>query len=148
MVDYNSYFYCITIEGYKGYFGLCSMGMGYNKSMYNCTECNMRIGAIKKVDRVKCPHECIIPLVSVENADGIKNLAACYVHVLSTNTTYYIDERGRAIITWQGDVFVDDYDYQNNPLGLRAQKVYDFANNREIIYNAQGAYRLLTLTEE
>lgn len=118
----------------------------YNGIMNTCN-CNLPIGAIQRVDKLKCPHKCVLPLVEIANADGIKNLAACFVHVLSTNTTYYIDERGRMVVTWQGDLFIDNYDYANNPLNLRAQKVYDFVNNREVIYDAHGQYRLATLTE-
>ena len=113
--------------------------------MKKCLECNYTPVMLERRNPKSC--ECLptIPIVVVENSDGIKNLAACFVHVLSTNTTYYIDERGRAIITWQGDLFIDSYDYTNNPLNLRAQKVYDFVNNREVIYNARGEYRLVTL---
>lgn len=118
--------------------------MSYNRIMDNCN-CNKRIGAIRRMDKVPCPQPCEIPLVEVETTDGIRNLASCLVHVLSTNTTYYIDGRSRAIVTWSGDLFLDGYDYEANPLNLRAKKVYDFANNREIIYDNKGAYRIIAL---
>lgn len=92
------------------------------------------------MDKNKCPHECVIPMLSVENADGIKNLAACFVHVLSTNTTYYVDERSRAIVVWAGPVEYDNYDYEANPLNLRSQEVWDFVNSRIIRYNKTGQY--------
>lgn len=116
--------------------------------MNNC-DCNKHYpGVIKNMSESKCPHTCIIPSLSVETADGIKNVAACFVHVLSTNTTYYIDDQHRITKIWAGPVFVNDYDYTNNPLDLRGQSVYDFKNNREVIYNQQKGYRINTLTEE
>lgn len=94
-----------------------------------------------------CPHRAVIPVLTVETADGIKNVAGCFVHVMQNNTTYYIDDKSRIITVWAGPIFYDDYDYQANPFDLRGQVVYDFSNNRKIIYNNQKAYRLETLTE-
>lgn len=116
----------------------------YNESMDKCN-CD-HPGIIRKMDKAPCPRECIIPMISVETKDGIKNLAACFVHVLSTNTTYYIDDRSRAIITWAGPVEYDDYDYENNPLNLRSQEVWDFNSKRIIRYNSRGEY-LITQME-
>lgn len=112
--------------------------VGYNENMNKCN-CT-HLGTIKKMDKAPCPHQCVIPMVSVETKDGIKNLAACFVHVLSNNTTYYIDERSRAIIVWAGPVEYDNYDYEANPLNLRSQEVWDFANSRIIRYNKNGLY--------
>ena len=114
----------------------------YNKSMNNC--CKKFPGVIRKMDESKCPHTCVIPLVTVQTVDGIKNLAACFVHVLSTNTTYYIDECSRAITVWAGPVEYDDYDYEANPLNLRSQEVWDFKNSRIIRYNKTGQYLIFT----
>lgn len=90
----------------------------------------------------------VIPTLVVETTEGLKELADCFVHVANINTTFYIDDKHRSIITWAGPVEVDAYDYANNPLKLRSQTVYDFENNRGIYYNKTGAYRLFTLTEE
>jgi hypothetical protein len=90
----------------------------------------------------------VIPTVVVETTDGLKELADCFVHVANINTTFYIDDKHRSIITWAGPVEVNDYDYEANPLKLRSQTVYDFQNNRAIVYNKTGAYRLIELTEE
>lgn len=83
----------------------------------------------------------------VEHADNLKDLCDTFVHVSDLNTTFYIDDKHHTIITWAGPVEVDDYDYVNNPLGLRSQMLYDFQNNRAVYYNKNGAYRLITLTE-
>lgn len=125
--------------------------MGYNRSMKDCN-CSKEYkgcfpGVIKDMSESPCPHRCIIPALTVETADGIKNVAGCFVYVLATNTTYYIDDKSRITKIWAGPVEYDNYDYATNPLGLRSQQVWDFENNRVIYYNKVGAYRLGTLTE-
>lgn len=89
--------------------------------------------------------KAVIPAVTVDTVDGITNLANCFVHVASINTTYYIDDKHRPMITWAGPLEVDNYDYATNPLGLRSQTVYDFTNNRAIVFNKRGEYRLIDL---
>ena len=95
-----------------------------------------------------CKDVAVIPSVTVENVEGLRGLSDCFVHVTTTNTTYYIDDKGRMMIVWAGPVEVDGYDYSVNPLGLRSQSVYDFANNIEVYYNATGAYRIKSLALE
>ena len=95
-----------------------------------------------------CKDVAVIPSVTVENTTGLRGLADCFAHVTSTNTTYYIDDKGRMMIVWAGPVEADGYDYSTNPLGLRSQSVYDFTNNIEIYFNAIGAYRIKTLALE
>lgn len=114
-------------------------------SEYNCEKVN---GIIRKMASSPCPMQAVIPSLVVKTADGIKNVSGCFVHVMQNNTTYYVDDKHRIITVWAGPVFYDNYDYENNPLELRGQVVYDFANNRMIIYNNQAVYRLGTLTEE
>lgn len=94
----------------------------------------------------KCPFIAVIPTIVVDNKDGIIGLANCFVHVSNINTTFYIDDKHRTIITWAGPVEVNDYDYEENPLGLRGQTCYDFSNNRAIYYNKTGAYKIIELT--
>lgn len=116
--------------------------------MINSEYCEQYPGVIRNMDESKCPHTCVIPSITVDNADGIKNVAACFVHVLSANTTYYVDDKHRITKIWAGPVEHDGYDYANNPLNLRSQEVWDFANNRVIYYNKVGGYRLGAMTEE
>ena len=104
-------------------------------------------GAFRRDEQPGCPFTAVIPSITVMDTSGIKGLADCLVHVASNNTTYYIDDKHRIIITWAGPVEADDYDYENNPLGLRSQTVYDFANNRAIYYDKYGRYRLIALQE-
>ena len=54
-----------------------------------------------------CTAKAVIPATTVDTVDGITNLANCFVHVTSTNTTYYIDDKHRPMITWAGPVEAD-----------------------------------------
>lgn len=99
-------------------------------------------GVIRRMNDAPCPHTCVIPSLVVPTANGIRNVAACFVHVLENNTTYYIDDKHRIITVWSGPVEYNDYDYIANPMGLRSQQVWDFKNNRIIYYNNAGEYRL------
>ena len=101
----------------------------------------MTCGAIRPGEP-KCPFKAVIPSLTVENVSNIKELADCFVHVSDINTTFYIDDKHRMMITWAGPVEVNNYDYENNPLGLRSQTVYDFANNRFIYYDKTGNYEV------
>ena len=51
--------------------------------------------------------KAVIPATTVETVDGITNLANCFVHVTSINTTFYIDDKHRPMIVWTGDVEVN-----------------------------------------
>lgn len=95
---------------------------------------------IKKWAKPQCPVVAVIPLVEVATPENIKKLSNCFVHVQSTNTTYYIDNQHKFIQTWAGPVFIDGYDYETNPLGLRGQFMTDVSNGRLIIYNNAGEY--------
>lgn len=52
----------------------------------------------------ECPYNAVIASVTVETIDGISNLADCFVHVTSINTTFYIDDKHRIMTIWQGPV--------------------------------------------
>lgn len=86
-------------------------------------------------------------VVSVQSVLDIKQLANVFVYVIENNTTYFVSSCHEITIIYSGPVFVDDYDYQTNPLNLRSQTVYDFANNMAIHYGPKGDYRLSVLKE-
>lgn len=54
-----------------------------------------------------CTAQAVIPSITVETTDGLTNLANCFVHVTSINTTYYVDDKHRPMIVWAGNVEVD-----------------------------------------
>lgn len=91
----------------------------------------------------QCEPMAVIPMIEIPTIERLKSLFNCFAHVDSTNTTYYIDDKHRIIIVWAGPVEVDDYDYDENPLGLRSQEVWDFKNNRIIRYNKTGQYMIV-----
>lgn len=113
----------------------------------HCQEYGPKVCGAIRPGEPNCPYQAVIPSLTVESVSNLKDLADCFVHVSDINTTFYIDDKHRPVITWAGPVEVDDYDYTNNPLGLRSQMLYDFQNNRAVYYNKSGAYRLVTLTE-
>lgn len=68
-----------------------------------------------------CTAQAVIPSITVQTVDGITNLANCFVHVTGINTTFYIDDKHRPMITWAGPVEINDYDIIENPNNLRSQ---------------------------
>ena len=93
--------------------------------------------------------KAVIPAVTVDTVDGITNLANCFVHVTSTNTTYYIDDKHRPMITWVGAVEVENYDIQTNELGLRSQTCYTTINGAytEVYFDKQGVGHIMAIEE-
>lgn len=78
---------------------------------------------------------------------GIKSLRNTFVFVTSINSVFFVDNQHRITTICVMPIYQENYDYQTNPLNLRAQTVYDFANNIAIVYNPAGEYRLIQLTE-
>ena len=104
-----------------------------------------KVPGVFRVKSPTCPFIAQLATLTVEDISGVKDLADCLVHVSNINTTIYVDAQHRYIVTFAGPVYVDDYDYTTNPLGLRSQTCYDFKNNRAIVYNKAGGYKLITL---
>lgn len=126
----------------------CNCNCNHNHHSHQTCGCKARryAGQIKQV-KPTCPPTAVIPLVIVETVDNLKALNSCFAHVSNINTTFYIDDVSRLAITWAGPVEADDYNYEENPLNLRSQTVYDFKNNRAIYYNRIGEYKLIELGE-
>lgn len=93
-----------------------------------------------------CPPN-MAEVTSVQTVAGIKALKNTFVYVTDINTVFFVDNQRNITQICAFPIFQDNYDYQNNPLGLRTQIVYDFENNRAIIYDGTGNYRLMTLQE-
>lgn len=77
----------------------CSCGCPFGTGEYKI---NVK-GCIRNKDP-ECPYNAVIASVTVETMDGIKNLADCFVHVTSNNTTFYIDDKHRIMTIWAGPV--------------------------------------------
>lgn len=54
-----------------------------------------------------CMAKAVIPSITAQTTDGITNLANCFVHVTSINTTFYIDDKHRPMMIWAGNVEVE-----------------------------------------
>ena len=102
---------------------------------------------IRQVDPT-CPYTAVIPSITVESISNLNDLADCFVHVNDINTTFYIDDKHRITVTWAGPVEADGYDYANNPLNIRGQTVFDFANKQAIHFNSKGQYMVFKAEEE
>lgn len=101
----------------------------------------MKKGCIRQIEP-SCPYEAVIPTLTVEDKSNIKDLADCFVHVSNINTTFYIDDKHRMMVTWAGPVEYDNYDLDANTLGLRSQFLIDNANEYAAYYDKTGAYQL------
>lgn len=97
----------------------------------------------------ECPYNAVIASVTVETIDGISNLADCFVHVTSINTTFYIDDKHRIMTIWAGPVEVEDYDIEANELGLRSQLCFTTVDDKftEVYFDKQGVGHVIG-TEE
>lgn len=85
-----------------------------------------------------CEAQAVIPSITVETVDGITNLANCLIHVTSTNTTYYVDDKHRVMITWAGPVNIPGYDMEENPNRYKNQIVTDTEAEIAVIYDKNG----------
>lgn len=99
--------------------------------------CCPKLGSIKETEP-DCKHKAVIPSVTVDSVEGITNLANCFVHVNDINTTFYIDDKHRPMITWAGPVDIPGYDMEHNPEGFRDQIVTDKEKNIAVIYDKHG----------
>ena len=140
---------------YSPYSNCCGRPMHYateSKCNWSCgptTEyCGCSIGRIKK-DADPCKSCCVIPSLTVDTVDGLTNLANCLVHVTSTNTTYYIDDKHRPMIVWAGNVETEiplDVTTQEEfiefvkSFNLRGQFLYVKHFNQETSLNGINAF--------
>lgn len=99
--------------------------------------CGCKLGRIKEIEPT-CDSTAVIPSVTVESVEGITNLANCLVHVNDINTTFYVDDKHRVMITWAGPVDIPGYDMANNPNGYRDQIVTDIEKGIAVIYDKHG----------
>ena len=93
--------------------GCCGRPMNYApkaKCNYNnccLNEYGYKVPACIRNKQPDCTAQAVIPSITVETVDGLTNLANCFVHVTSTNTTYYVDDKHRPMFIWAGPVEVD-----------------------------------------
>lgn len=143
-------------EKFSPYSQCCGRPMHYApKAKCNYNDCCFEeykgvMPACIKNKQPDCLAKAVIPSITVETADGITNLANCFVHVTSINTTLYVDDKHRPMITWVGPVEIDNYDIVNNPLNLRGQTCYTMINNvyTEVYFDKYGVGHIMNPTPE
>lgn len=108
------------------------------KSTITFDEYEGKMPACFRAVKPKCPHVAVIPAITVEDKTGLKALSDCLVHVANINTTFYIDDKHRMMITWAGPVEYANYDIEKNELGLRSQFVIDTATGVATYFDAVG----------
>lgn len=99
--------------------------------------CGCKLGRIKEVEPT-CDSTAVIPSITVESVEGITNLANCLVHVEDINTTFYVDDKHRVMITWAGPVNIPGYDIEGNPNHYKDQIVMDTEAGIAVIYDKHG----------
>lgn len=94
-----------------------------------------------------CPLQAAIPTVTVQSMSNLNELADCLVHVTDINTTLYIDDKHRPVVTWAGPVDIPGYDLSRNPRNLRNQIVMDSVAGTAAIYNTKGKAYIFGIEE-
>lgn len=122
-----------------------------NKCNYN--DCCMNEYTYKQKACIRnkqpdCESQAVIPSITVETVDGISNLANCLVHVMENNTTYYVDDKHRILITWAGPVNIPGYDMEGNPNNYKNQIVTDVEAETAVIYDNHGKGFIFGITPE
>lgn len=88
-----------------------------------------------------CTAKAVIPSITVDTTEGLTNLANCFVHVTSINTTFYIDDKHRPMIIWAGNVEVDapadaqtqeQFEEFIESFNLKSQFLYVKSHNNDI----------------
>lgn len=123
----------------KDYYENCQKcGRSFPKAVEKPCGCGCKAGIAEYGHKVsgcirnknpECPMNAVIPAVTVENISGIKNLRDCFVHVTSINTTFYVDDKGRMMVTWAG------------PIEIRVTEDTDVEALRHDLVENAGGYR-------
>lgn len=137
----------------KEYYDTCEKcGRPFPKAEPKCNYCDAcmceyphSMPACIRKKQPDCLAKAVIPSITVDTTDGITNLANCFVHVTSINTTFYIDDKHRLMIVWAGPVEIESYDIEANELNLRSQTLYTTRNGSydEIYFDKQGVAHIM-----
>lgn len=112
----------------------------------NCSsEPECPIPACIRKKKPDCEHTAAIPAITVESTDDLINYKDTLIHVINNNTTYYVDAKGRPMITWAGPVEYNNYDLDTNPLKLRGQILLDLTRQLGAYYDRNGQYQTFML---
>ena len=140
---------------YSPYSQCCGRPMHYapeRKCKYNdccLNEYNYTMPACIRHKQPDCTAKAVIPSITVDTTEGLTNLANCFVHVTTINTTFYVDDKHRPMIVWAGPVELLGYDIEANELNLRSQFCFTTVNGvfTEVYFDKQGVGHIIG-TEE
>lgn len=127
----------------------CEHSFSTNRPSYweDCLcEFPLSMPACLRKQKPDCAVRAIIPIVTLDTADGIDKLANCFVQVTSNNTVYYVDDKHRLILVWAGPVEIASYDISTNPNNLRSQDCYTYINNiyTHVHFDKQGVGHVMS----
>lgn len=133
--------------------GCCGRPMNYstgpkceqNHCCFN--EYDYKMKACIKNKTPDCTSQAVIPSTTIESTEGLSCYKNALVHVTSTNTTYYMDESGRPLITWAGPMNIPGYDFKNNPNHYKNQIVTDVESKNAAIYDNNGIGFVFAITD-
>lgn len=94
-----------------------------------------------------CTAKAVIPSITIDHASDVGNYPNCLVHAVDTNTTFYVDDNHRPIITWAGFVNIPGYDMEHNPNHYKNQIVTDTVSKTAVIYDNNGIGFVFALTD-
>ena len=78
---------------------------GQNRCCFN--EYDYKMNACIRKKKPDCDAQAVIPAITLETTFGLTSYTNCFVHILSNNTTYYVDDKGTPIMVWAGNIEVD-----------------------------------------
>lgn len=109
------------------------------------TEYPCAMPACIKGKKPDCMAKAVIPAITTETVDNITDLANCFVHVVNINTTFYIDDKHRPMITWAGPVEAVAYNIEENPLRLRSQTLFTTIEDKltEVYFDKTGVGHII-----
>lgn len=115
------------------------------KSFSTVSEYPCKQKACIKPQKPDCLATAVIPAITVDTTEGITDLANCLVHVTTTNTTYYVDDKHRIMLVWAGPVEISGYDIAENPYNLRAQLCFTAVGGvlTEVWFDKQGVAHIM-----
>lgn len=115
------------------------------KSFSTVSEYPCKQKACIRSQKPDCLATAVIPAITVDTTEGITELANCFVHVTTNNTTYYIDDKHRIMLVWAGPVEIDAYDIATNPNNLRAQLCFTTIEGilAEVWFDKQGVAHIM-----
>jgi len=86
-----------------------------------------------------CKSNCNIPHLVVDTVAELTGICGAFVTVRDENAVYHIDSNGNPVAVSRNPIFLDNH---VPSIGLyKSTVVYDFAANKQYVYNYAGDFR-------